>query len=107
MIYTWPWRTATKNWSEGDTMNKDFQDSTITAMATLITQGRMPIGAVKLPTRTSMNSDTSGNIIASTELLAWIRGMPDYDLIMLLSDVDQFGWDTTLKTIEQMKRAGV
>jgi hypothetical protein len=93
------------NWSEGDTMNKDFQDSTITALATLIAQGHMPIGAVKIPERTSLHSDASGNIIVSTELLGWIRGIPDFDLIMLLSEIDQNGWDSTLNTIKLMKRA--
>ena len=88
-------------------MSNEFHKDTVTALATLITQGRIPISAIKLPTRTSMNSDETGNIIASAELLAWLRGIPDFDLIMLLSDIDKHGWDTTLTTIELMKKAGV
>jgi hypothetical protein len=88
-------------------MTKQRHDSTILEMATLIAQGRIPIDSVAIPTRTSLHSDINGNIIANTELLAWMRGIPDFDLIMLLSEIDQYGWDFALKTIKMMQDAGV
>ena len=88
-------------------MSKEEQSEVVKAMAELIVTGKVPAGAVSLPTRTSVNTDELGNILANAELLAWIRKLPDFDLIMLLSDIDQFGWDMSLQTIAVMKDAGL
>lgn len=57
--------------------------------------------------RTNWNTDETGNIIADEELLAWIKSLEDFDLIMLLSEINQHGWDAALQIIKSMKDAGI
>jgi hypothetical protein len=78
----------------------------INEIARQIAQGTMDISDVALPTRTSMNADQNGNILVDKKLLAWIRRLPDEDCIMVLSEIDQHGWDSAIKLIDIMKKGG-
>lgn len=41
------------------------------------------------------------NIEATTEELAYIRSLPDFDLIMILSEINDHGWAIARKTLKE------
>jgi len=45
------------------------------------------------------------NIDIDRDTLDWIRSLSDFDLTMLLSEVSDYGWERSLPTIEDMKKA--
>lgn len=47
----------------------------------------------------------SENLDISTEDLSFIRSLADFDLIMLISEVHDHGWEMAEKTLGMMKEA--
>jgi len=50
-------------------------------------------------------SKVDENIDIDKDTLDWIRSLSDFDLTMLLSEVSDYGWERSLPTIEDMKKA--
>ena len=48
-----------------------------------------------------------GNIDITKEELAFIRSLEDFDLTMLLSEINDHGWSQGRRLIVDMKSAGV
>ena len=53
----------------------------------------------------SAKCDSSGNLIIPECDLDFIRSLPNFDLIMLLSEVHESDWSRAMHTLELMKEA--
>lgn len=47
--------------------------------------------------------DPDRNVTATAEQLAKIRRLSDFDLIMLISEINGYGWAEASKTLEMMR----
>ena len=49
--------------------------------------------------------DATGNLVISEEDLAFIRSLNDFDMVMILSEINDHGWAHTTTAIETLKHA--
>ena len=88
-------------------MDKEVQEMLTMMIAENIAKGSVPADAVRVPPRGDADSDHMGNINIDAKMLRWVRQLPDFDLIMFLSELSQFGWDNAQGTIKAMREAKI